>query len=122
MLLLSDNEIKKICFSDESKFCLFFSDGKVSVWWEAGADLKTCNLPATVNYDGGSEMVWGCFIYLCVGKLVFIKGKTNSEYYVNILSNSLFNPVRFMDLQDNIFQQDNDHKHTAKLTKLYFKL
>ena len=60
-------------------------------------------------------MVWGCFSYFDAGKLVFIKGKVKSEYYVNILSDNLPDSARLMDLQDYIFQQDNDPKHTAKL-------
>ena len=62
-----------------------------------------------------SVMVWGCFSYFDAGKLVFIKGKVKSEYYVNILSDNLPDSARLMDLQDYIFQQDNDPKHTAKL-------
>ena len=45
----------------------------------------------------------------------------NAEYYVNILSNNLPYSARLMNLQDYIFQQDNDSKHTAKLIKLYFE-
>ena len=52
-LLLSDNKIKKIIFSSESKFKLFWSDGKVSVWREADAGLKTANLSDTVKHGGG---------------------------------------------------------------------
>ena len=85
------------------------------MWREADAGLKTCNLSASVKHGERSVMVWGCFSYFDVGKLVFIEGKMNSEYCVNILSNNLPNSARLMDLQDYIFQQDNDPKHTAKL-------
>ena len=85
------------------------------MWREADAGLKTCNLSATVKHVEGSVMVWECFSYFGVGKLVFIEGKMNAEYYVNILSNNLPDSARLINLKDYIFQQDNDPKNTAKL-------
>jgi transposase len=58
MLALSDYEIETIIFSDESKFNLKYSDGKVSVWREPGTGLKLKNLTPTVKFGGGSKMVW----------------------------------------------------------------
>ena len=62
----------------------------------------------------------GMFFILWCRKLVFIE-KINAEYYVNILSNNLPYSARSMNLQDYIFKQDNDSKHTAKPIKLYFE-
>ena len=39
VLVLSDNDIKSIIFTDESKFNRFYSDGRVSVWRKAGTGL-----------------------------------------------------------------------------------
>ena len=62
----------------------------------------------------------GIFFILWCRKLVFIWGKMNAEYYVNILSNNLPDLARLMGLQNYIFQQDNGSKHTAKLYKAVF--
>ena len=58
---MSEDAIKSIIFTDESKFNLFYSDGKVSVWREPGTGLKSEHLNKTVKHGGGSVMVWGCF-------------------------------------------------------------
>lgn len=66
-------------------------------------------------------MVWGCFSYHGVGKLVFIDGIMDAAKYVDILSRNLCSSANSMGLSEFIFQQDNDPKHTAKLTKRYFE-
>jgi transposase len=121
MLALSDNEIETIIFSDESKFNLKYSDGKVSVWREPGTGLKLKNLIPTVKFGGGSIMVWGCFSSQGVGKLTVIEGKMGAAKYVNILANNLQESVDMMGLNSFIFQQDNDPKHNSRLAKEYFE-
>ncbi|KAF9761922.1 Transposable element Tc1 transposase [Nosema granulosis] len=70
---LSDGKVN--IFSDESKFNLLYSDGKVSVWRKPETGLALKNLSPTIKHGSGSIMVWGCFSYKGVGKLVFIEGK-----------------------------------------------
>ncbi|KAF9760563.1 Transposable element Tcb1 transposase, partial [Nosema granulosis] len=103
-----------------SKFNLFYSDGKVSVWRKPGTGLTLKNLSPTVKHGGDSIMVWGCFSYQGVGKLVFIKGKMNSKNYINILSNNLPSSAANMGLSDYTFKQDNDPKHKSKATTNFF--
>ncbi|CAB5351869.1 hypothetical protein RhiirA5_423447 [Rhizophagus irregularis] len=77
---------KKVIWSDESKFQIFGSDG--------------------------------CFIYLSVGYLIQIEEGLDGDLYRQILNDEFLNTLEFYELnaQDIIFQQDNDLKHTAKLT------
>jgi hypothetical protein len=117
---MSNKEIKKIIFTDESKFNLVNSDGKCFVWREPSTGLLMKNLTPTVKFGGGSVMVWGCFSYHGVGKLVFIDGKMDAAKYVDILSNNLEESAIMMGLGSYTFQQDNDPKHTSKLAKSYF--
>jgi len=56
-----DEEWKKVVFSDESRFCLFHSDGRVRVWRKPGEEYLPDCLEPTVKFSGGSVMVWGCF-------------------------------------------------------------
>lgn len=56
-----------------------------------------------------------------VGKLVFVEGIMNSLQYINILSNNLYESARILNLENFIFQQDNDPKHTARITKRFFE-
>lgn len=110
----------RIIFSDESKFNLFGSDGKLKVWRQPNAELNPKNLAPTVKHGGGSVLVWGCFSSAGVGKLVFIEGIMNHLACINILKENLQSSADMLGLgADFIFQHDNDPKHTALNTRLW---
>ncbi|CAB4380217.1 unnamed protein product [Rhizophagus irregularis] len=86
-------EWKQVVWSDESRFALFESDGRVRVWRRAGdAYNKDCIQP-TVKFGGGSVMFWGCFGWHGVRPLVVVSNYPNS-----------------------IFQQDGASCHTSSYT------
>jgi hypothetical protein len=120
MLALSDYDIETIIFSDEKKFNLKYSNGKISVWRDPVTCFKLKNLTPTVKFGGGSIMVWGCFSSRGVGKLTNIEGNMDAAKYINILANILQESVDMMELDTFIFQQDSDTKHTSRLAKQYF--
>ena len=66
-------------------------------------------------------MVWACFSYNGVGKLVFINGIMDSPYYLYVLSENLSESAQLMGINNFIFQQDNDSKHKSKLAMRYFE-
>jgi len=120
VIAMSDKKIQSILFSDESKFEIL-NPGRVgSVWRKPGTGLKNEHLVPTVKFGGGSVMVWGCFSYQGVGRLVFIEEIMNADKYVNILSNNLIQSAEDLGMADMIFQQDNDPKHTSRVAKEYF--
>jgi transposase len=113
---------KRILWSDESKFNLFGSDGKIKVWRRVGEELKDECLQPTVKYGGGNVKVWGCMSSNGTGNLVFIDDTMDRFLYVDILKNNLKQSVKKLKLGRNfIFQQDNDPKHTSKLARQFFK-
>ena len=116
---LTEREVKRIVFSDESKFNLLYSDGKASVWREPGSRLKKANVTETKKFGGGSVTVWACFSYYGIGRLTFIDGIMDAPKYVSILASCLPPSLGSMGISEFIFQQDNDSKHTAKLTKRF---
>jgi len=63
---------KSVLFSDESKFNIFGSDGRVMVWRKPNKQMDCKNLCPTVKHGGGNELVWGCMSATGVGNLVFI--------------------------------------------------
>lgn len=113
---MSEDTVKSIIFSDESKFNLFYSDGSIPVWRQPKTGHKTENICPTVKFGGGSVMVWGCFSYFGKGRLHFIDGIMDSAAYCNILSTHLFASANAMGLESFLFMQDNDPKHKSKLT------
>lgn len=107
-------------FTDESKFNIFKSHGKVTVWRQKNCELDKKNLTATVKHGGGGVMVWGCMSASGVGELCFIEGIMDHCSYINILKGHLAKSVEDMGLTgDYIFTQDNDPKHTAHNTRLW---
>ncbi|GFW61058.1 transposable element Tc1 transposase [Trichonephila clavipes] len=54
--LQKDNFWKKVIFSDESKFNIFGSDGRRTVWRKSNTVLDPKNLRPTVKHGGGSVM------------------------------------------------------------------
>ncbi|GFS96774.1 transposable element Tc1 transposase [Trichonephila clavipes] len=84
--LKTDNFWKKVIFSDESKFNIFGSDGRRTVWRKPNTVLDPKNLRPTVKH-GGSVMVWGCMASNGVGNLVFIDGIMDDKLYIYIHNN-----------------------------------
>lgn len=116
-LCLTDNELQSIVFSDESKFNIRYSDGQVFVWRGRDSAYESRHIHHTVKFGGGSVMVWSCFSYHGVGRLVFIDETMDAGLYVSILASSLPPSLEKMGLSSFIFQQDNDPKHTSTLAK-----
>ena len=87
-----------VLWTDESKFNLFGSDGKVMVWRTPKEELDPkCTVP-TVKYGGGNVKCWGCFSLYDVGNLVFINGNMTGEVYRDILQKSLFESIKKLNL------------------------
>ncbi|GFS97543.1 transposable element Tcb2 transposase [Trichonephila clavipes] len=67
-------------------------------------------------------MVWGCVAHNGAGNLAFIDNKMNVLAYIDVLRHHfLDNAKKFSTHMKNtfIFQQDNDPKHTAFVTKTW---
>lgn len=107
---------KDVVFTDESKFNIFKSDGKVNVWRRAGEEYNIQNLQATVKHGGGSVMVWGCVTAGGVGNWEFIETKMDKWGYLNILKKNLQSSVQKLGISDTFkFYADNDPKHSSRV-------
>jgi transposase len=107
-------EWKQVVWSDESRFALFESDGRVRVWRRAGDTYNKDCIQPTVKFGGGSVMFWGCFGWHGVGPLVVVEGNMDSDKYVNILANHFIPWVS--NYPNSIFQQDGASCHTSSYT------
>ncbi len=117
---LKDSEMvtNKILWSDETKIELFGLNSKWYVWRKPGTAHHLSNTVPTVKHGGGSIMLWGCLSAAGTGRLVAIEGKMNAAKYRDILDENLLQSAQDLRLGRRFtFQQDNDPKHTAKITK-----
>uniref|UniRef100_A0A9J8C2P5 Transposase n=1 Tax=Cyprinus carpio carpio TaxID=630221 RepID=A0A9J8C2P5_CYPCA len=108
----------KILWSDETKMERFGLNSKRYVWRKPGTAHHLSNTVPTVKHGGGSIMLWGCFSAAGTGRLVAIEEKMNAAKYRDILDENLLQSAQDLRLGRRFtFQQDNDPKHTAKITK-----
>uniref|UniRef100_A0AAR2KAJ4 Tc1-like transposase DDE domain-containing protein n=1 Tax=Pygocentrus nattereri TaxID=42514 RepID=A0AAR2KAJ4_PYGNA len=112
----------KILWSDETKIELFGVNARRHVWRKPGTAHHEANTIPTVKHGGGSIMLWGCFSAAGTGRLVRIEGKMNAAMYRDILDKNLLQSALDLRLGRRfIFQQDNDPKHTAKISKQWLQ-
>ncbi|KAG2456924.1 TC1A transposase, partial [Polypterus senegalus] len=108
----------KILWSDETKIELFGVNARRHVWRKPGNAHHQANTIPTVKHGGGSIMLWGCLSATGTGRLVRIKGKMTAAMYRVILDENLLQSALDLRLGRRfIFQQDNDPKHTSKISK-----
>ncbi|KAG2458101.1 TCB1 transposase, partial [Polypterus senegalus] len=114
----SQNMRNKILWSDETKTELFGVNARRPVSRIPGTTHHQANTIPTVKHGGGSIMLWECFSAARTGRLVRIKGKMTAAMYSDILDENLLQSAFNLRLgQWFIFQQENDPKHTAKISK-----
>lgn len=107
-----------VVFVDESKYNIFGSDGRRTVWRQKGAALNSKNMIPTVKHGGGNVMVWGAMGAGGVGDLVFVETTMNKEQYLQILRDHLKSSARKIGISgDFSLVQDNDPKHASHLVK-----
>lgn len=116
----SKQDWQKVLFSDESKFCLFGTDGVRYVRRPVNTRFNPKYQTPTVKHGGGSITVWGCFSHYGVGPLHRIQGIMDRFVYKDILTNHMLPYARQNMPQNWIYQQDNDSKHTSGVVKQWF--
>lgn len=116
----SEHQWERVIFSDESKFNLHKSDGRVYVRRPEHKRLDPKYVSTTLKFGGGSVMVWGCFSGFGVGPLYKIDGIMDRFMYKDILINQMVPFAEDRMPLKHWFQQDNDPKHTSKLLRDWF--
>ena len=83
----------KVVWSDESKFNLFGSDGRVYSKRRVGKDYLPECVQSTVKFGGRSVTVWGCITSDGVGPLTTVDSRMKAKDYIDLLEQTL---VSFM--------------------------
>ena len=113
---------KKVIWSDEAKINHLGSDGRKDVWKDVGEGLSDRLVERTVKFGGGNLMLWGCMGWDGVVYATKIDGRMDGELYRAILEDEFLETFNYYgkSVDDIIFQQDNDPKHTSKKAQEWF--
>lgn len=113
-------EWSHVLFTDESRFCVDFVDGREKMWRYRGERYNQTHFTETVSYGGGSVMVWGG---ICLGgrtELVIIEnGSLTAQRYVTDILEPHVMPFAPFIGDDFIFMHDNARPHTAHIVNRY---
>ncbi|GBL88194.1 Transposable element Tc1 transposase [Araneus ventricosus] len=109
-------EWRSVVFSDESRFCLGASDGRVLIRRRPGERLQpNCLRPRHTGPTPG-VMVWGAISYDSRSTLVVIPNTLNANLDVSLVIQPVVLPF-MSSIQGGIFQQDNARPHTAAVSQ-----
>lgn len=114
------NQWKFVLWSDESKIDRMAPSAKRYVRRPKGEEFNPRYTSHVVKHGGGNIKVWGCFSWNGVGPIYRIRETLTAPLYVEILKD-----VMLPWAEENMpviwkFQQYNDPKHTANITKQFF--
>ena len=114
---------KRVIWSDETKINLLGPDGCKWVWRTTNEALQERLVQGTMKYHGGNFMMWGCMTYQGVGFACRIDGDMDTEIYIKILNDELQQTAQYfwMQLENIIFQHDNDPKNTLCKAQKWFE-
>ncbi len=77
---------KNVVWSDESRFLLQHSDGRVRICCKEYESMDPSCLVLTVQTGGGGVMVWGIYSWHTLGPLVPIEHRLNATAYLSIVA------------------------------------
>ncbi len=77
---------KNVAWSDESRFLLRHSDGRVRIWCKEHESMDLSCLVSMVQVGGGGVMVWRIFSWHTLGPLVPFEHRLNTTAYLSIVA------------------------------------
>ncbi len=112
---------KNVAWSDESRFLLRHSDGRVKIWHKEHESMDPSCLVSTVQFGGGDVMVRAIFSWWTSGHLVPIEHLLNTIVYLSIVADHIHPFMTTVNPSfDGYFQQDNAPCHKAQIISDWF--
>lgn len=106
-----------VLFSDESRFCLSFADGRLRVWRRKGERYSPCCMQQFNRWGGASVMVWAGISGQFRTPLIIVEGNLTAARYVNEVLRPHLLPFLQAHPRLTVFQQDNARPHAARMTQ-----
>lgn len=107
------SEWDRVLWTDESRFCLDFADGRVRVRRMANERYVAACICEHDRYRGGSVMIWGGIWRNGRTVAVICNGNLNSAGYLSQIITPVVIPT--VHEHDLILQQDNARPHVARI-------
>ena len=113
----------KIHWSDESRFLLHVTDGRMRVWRHKNTAYTPRNIQPTFPYGGGSVVVWGYISHDCKLDLVTIQGNLTGDQYIR----DVLQPVVVPHFDNHplatrpVYMDDNARPHRSRAVTAYLQ-
>ena len=106
--------LRSLLFTDESKFCVDFNDGRRRVWRQKNERFRDCCVLEHDRYGGPSVLVWGGFSYdVSTDLYVIASGALTGVRYRDEILHEFVRPYAGAVGQDFVLKDDNAHPHRA---------
>lgn len=113
---------QSILFTDESRYCLDFTDRRAKVWREPGERYYDSKICEHDRYGGGSIMVWGGISWEGKTDLhVFQNGTITGERYINEILDVYVKPYAGAVGENFILMDDNARPHRSRAVERYLE-
>ncbi|GFY29917.1 transposable element Tcb1 transposase [Trichonephila clavipes] len=99
-------EWNEVVFTDESRICLQYHDGRIRVWRPSGERMLNSCVMHHHTGPASSIILWGGVGYHCHITLVRIAGTLNNQPYISEVLEPVVLPY-LQGLATAIFQQNN---------------
>jgi len=114
--------IRPVLFTDESRFCLDFNDGRRRVWRQKNERFKDCCVAEHDRFGGGSVMVWAGISYDgCTDLYVIRNGTLTGIRYRDEILAPIVRPFAGAIGNNFILMDDNARPHRARLVNEYLQ-
>ena len=114
--------VRNVLFTDESKFCLDFNDGRRRVWRQKNERYRDCCVAEHDRFGGGAVMVWGGICYDGVTDLHVIRdGSLTGVRYRDEILHPIVRPFAGAVGENFMLMDDNARPHRARVVEAYLE-
>ena len=111
---------RHVLFTDESRYCLDYTDRRVRVWRRPGERFHAANIAEHDRYGGGSIMVWGGISWDGRTDLVVLnQGTLTAQRYRDEILDTQVRLYAGAAGDQFILTDDNARPHTAHIVQRY---